>query len=327
MRYLIFNFTVLAALGYLFMASPDQSFANWIGKAPQMFDAARTAGRDSMPGNDPTATAGRALIEAMEPVVEQVLSSSDDAVAEPTLPARFGEPATTTDDLQTVATPADPNPDGARPVTMQDIESIIRGLLDDRSTVGDDHDVVAGVDSPETSANDEAEIIQPRPKQRPTDRSSTGPASGVAASDQSMPTNATPNEGADDGSGVLEIADVSPAVPSTASQEMTDEEIADVSPAVLSTASQEMTDEEIAAAFASLQQAARPDPMPSGAMQSTMMAAAGDGQANGAPVEVKAVTSAPAVESPAFMSPGQRADSLALMVEELQLMYLERTGG
>ena len=59
MRYLIFNFTVLAALGYLFMASPDQSFANWIGKAPQMFNAARTAGRDSMPGNDPTATAGR----------------------------------------------------------------------------------------------------------------------------------------------------------------------------------------------------------------------------------------------------------------------------
>ena len=307
MRYLIFNFTVLAALGYLFMASPDQSFANWIGKAPQMFDAARTAGRDSMPGNDPTATAGRALIEAMEPVVEQVLSSSDDAIAEPTPPAQFAEPATTTDDLQTVATPADPNPDGARPVTMQDIENNIRGLLDDRSTVGDNHDFVVGVNSPETSANDEIKINQPRPKRRPADRSSTGLASGIAASDQSMPANATPNEGADDGSGVLEIADVSPAVPSTASQEM--------------------TDEEIAAAFASLQQAARPDPMPSGATQSMMMAAAGDGQADGAPVEVTAVTSAPAAESPAFMSPGQRADSLALMVEELQLMYLERTGG
>ena len=130
---------------------------------------------------------------------EQVLSSSDDAVAEPTPPAHFGEPATTTDDLQTVATPADPNPNGARPVTMQDIESIIRGLLDDRSTVDDDHDVVAGVDSPETSANDETEIIQPRPKRRPTDRLSTGLASGVAASDKNMPTNATPNEGDDDG--------------------------------------------------------------------------------------------------------------------------------
>ena len=59
-----------------------------------------------------------------------------------------------------------------------------------------------------------------------------------------------------------------------------------------------------------------------------MMAAAGDGQSDGAPVEVTAVKSAPAAaESPAFMSPGQRADSLALMVEELQLMYLERTGG
>ncbi len=35
MRYLIFNVTVLAALGYLFMASPDQSFTSWIGKAPK----------------------------------------------------------------------------------------------------------------------------------------------------------------------------------------------------------------------------------------------------------------------------------------------------
>ena len=214
MRYLIFNVTVLAALGYLFMASPDQSFANWIGKAPQMFDAARTAGRDSMPGNDPTATAGRALIEAMEPVVEQVLSSSHDAVAEPTPPPHFGEPATT-DDLQTVATQADPAPEGAQPVTMQDIESIIRDLLDARSAVGDDQDVGAGVYSPETSANDETEIIQPRPKRRPTDRSSTGLASSVAASDQSMPTDATPNEAADASSGVLDIADTAPAAPST----------------------------------------------------------------------------------------------------------------
>ena len=69
MRYLIFNVTVLAALSYLFMASPDQSFANWIGKAPQMFDAARTAGRDSMIEDDPTATAGSALLKAMEPMV------------------------------------------------------------------------------------------------------------------------------------------------------------------------------------------------------------------------------------------------------------------
>ena len=90
MRYLIFNVTVLAALGYLFMASPDQSFTSWIGKAPQMFDAARTASRDSIPGDDPNATAGRALLAAVEPVVEQILSSSDGA---PVPEARFSEPA------------------------------------------------------------------------------------------------------------------------------------------------------------------------------------------------------------------------------------------
>jgi hypothetical protein len=30
MRFLIFNISVLAALGYLFTASPDQSFSSWI---------------------------------------------------------------------------------------------------------------------------------------------------------------------------------------------------------------------------------------------------------------------------------------------------------
>ena len=307
MRYLIFNVTVLAALGYLFMASPDQSFANWIGKAPQMFDAARTAGRDSMPDNDPTATAGRALFEAMEPAVEKVLSSSDEAVGEQTPPAHFGEP-TTTEHIKTVAVPADSGPDDAQPVTMQDIESIIRDLLDARSAVGDDQDVGAGVDSPETSANDEIEIVQPRPERRPADGSSTGLASSVAASDQSMPTNATPNEAADAGSGVLEIADTAPAAPSTTSQEM--------------------SDEEIAAAFARLQQTARQDSAQSGATQSTEMKAAGDGQVDSAHAEPTALIPEPtAAEAPAFMSPGQRADSLAMMVEELQLMYLERTGG
>ena len=36
MRYLIFNITVLSALGYLFMASPEQSFTSWVGKEQQM---------------------------------------------------------------------------------------------------------------------------------------------------------------------------------------------------------------------------------------------------------------------------------------------------
>jgi hypothetical protein len=307
MRYVIFNVTVLAALGYLFMASPDQSFANWIGKAPQMFDAARMAGRDSMPADDPTATAGRALLEAVEPVVEQVLSSSDDAVTAATPPVRFGEPATT-DDIKTLAAPADPVPDDAQPVTMQDIESIIRDLLDAKLTVGDNQDTGAGFDSPETSTYDETEIVQPLPERRPAERSSTGLALGVAAADPSMPMNVTQNEADDAGSGAVDIADTAPVVPRTASQEM--------------------SDEEIAAAFARLQQAARPDSAPLGATQPPEMVAAGDGRANGTPAEPTAVTSAPAAaESTAFMSPGQRADSLAMMVEELQLMYLERTGG
>ena len=307
MRYLIFNVTVLAALGYLFMASPDQSFTSWIGKAPQMFDAARTASRDSIPGDDPNATAGRALLAAVEPVVEQILSSSDGVVAAPVPAARFGEPATM-EDTKTVGVPADLTPDGGRPVTLQDIESIIRGLVDSRVAVGDDQGARAGFANPDTPAGDETKIVQPKPEHRPADRQSTGLASGVATPDLSMPTKVKSNGAADIASGTMEIGDNGPAAPIAASQDM--------------------SDEEIAAAFALLQQSARPEPAPSVATQQTEILAFGDRQANGDVAKTTAVQAETfPQESPTFMSPSQRADSLALMVEELQLMYLERTGG
>ena len=102
MRYLIFNVTVLAALGYLFMASPDQSFANWIGKAPQMFDAARMAGRGPVADGNPEATAGSALLEAVEPVVDQVLSTSDGMYSEPA-PTDGPSEATPPSDIHAIA--------------------------------------------------------------------------------------------------------------------------------------------------------------------------------------------------------------------------------
>ena len=253
MRYLIFNVTVLAALGYLFMASPDQSFANWIGKAPQMFDAARTAGRDSMPGDDPTSTAGRALLKAVEPVVEQVLSSPDDAITAPAPAARFSQ-SISTDEIQAVDAPADPVPEDARPVTIQNIEGIIRGLLDARVKTGDDQDGSEGIDTPVRPADDEADTVQPQPERRPAVGPSTGLASGAVAPDRSLLTNAAPNEAAEDGSRAVEVADNVPAAPMAVSQEM--------------------TDEDIAAAFAQLQQAARADAAASGGAQSAEMAVA-----------------------------------------------------
>jgi len=273
-----------------------------------MFDAARTAGRDHRSGEDPDATAGHALLEAVEPVVEQALSSSDDADASPAPAARFSQ-SISTDEIQAVDAPADPVPDDARPVTIQDIEGIIRGLLDARVKTGDDQDGSAGVDTPVRLADDEADTVQPQPERRPAVGPSTGLASGAVAPDRSLLTNAAPNEAAEDGSRAVEVADNVPAAPMAVSQEM--------------------TDEDIAAAFAQLQQAARADAAASGGAQSAEMAvAAADSQADGGSSGDRAMTSAPvAPASPTFMSPAQRADSLALMVEELQLMYLERTGG
>ena len=96
-----------------------------------------------------------------------------------------------------------------------------------------------------------------------------------------MPTNATPNEAADAGLGGVDIADTALTAPSAVSKDM--------------------TDEEIAAAFARLQQEARPDPAPSGTTQPKEMAAA-----DGASAEAGVVTSAPVVQaSHAFMSSGK----------------------
>ena len=157
MRYLIFNVTVLAALGYLFMASPDQSFANWIGKAPQMFDAARMAGRGPVADGNPEATAGSALLEAVEPVVDQVLSTSDGMYSEPA-PTDGPSEATPPSDIHAIATQKAPAPDdNAQPVTMQDIESIIRSLLDAKAA--ETGDVAAG--GKPAPAGEEVELVEP----------------------------------------------------------------------------------------------------------------------------------------------------------------------
>ena len=293
MRYLIFNVTVLAALGYLFMASPDQSFANWIGKAPQMFDAARMAGRGPVADGNPEATAGSALLEAVEPVVDQVLSTSDGMYAEPA-PTDGPSEATPPSDIHAIATQKAPAPDdNAQPVTMQDIESIIRSLLDTKAA--ETGDVAAGGEP--ASGGEEVELVEPGPGHRPSGGSPSHAASAEAVPDQTL--QALSGARADD------------AAQSQA-------------------ALQDMNDEEIAAAFEPFRQSASSEPVTPQPWQGAEMAdraAVVPGAGPGAgPAEAGTGTS-PAADIPAFMTPGKRADSLALMVEELQLMYLERTGG
>ncbi|MEC7982408.1 MAG: hypothetical protein VX200_03595 [Pseudomonadota bacterium] len=289
MRYLIFNVTVLAALGYLFMASPDQSFANWIGKAPQMFDAARMAGRGPVADGNPEATAGSALLEAVEPVVDQVLSTSDGMYSEP-VPTDGLSEATPPRDIHAIATQKAPTPDGnAQPVTMQDIESIIRSLLDAKAA--ETGDVAAGgIPAP---AGEEVELVEPAPNHRPSGGSPSHAASAEAAPDQTL--QAQSGAGADDASR---------------------------SQAAL----QDMNDEEIAAAFEPFRQPSGSGPVTPQPGQAAETADLETGLPGVVPGEAGTGTS-PAADTPAFMTPGQRADSLALMVEELQLMYLERTGG
>ena len=161
---------------------PDQSFANWIGKAPQMFDAARMAGRGPVTAGNPEATAGSALLEAVEPVVDQVLSTSDGMYPEP-VPTEGLSEATPPRDIHAIATQKAPTPDGnAQPVTMQDIESIIRSLLDAKAA--ETGDVAAGgIPAP---AGEEVEHVEPAPDHRLSGGSPSHAASAEAAPDQTL---------------------------------------------------------------------------------------------------------------------------------------------
>jgi hypothetical protein len=299
MRYLIFNITVLSALGYLFMASPDQSFTSWLGKAPQMFDAARTAGRDAGAAGDPSETAGTALLEAMEPVIEEVLapkahSAADRATADQIVADRIvadgptaGQVASSRPATEQGAAAVDSD---NQPVTMRDIETMIRALLETRTAPAGTPDAVNAANhrfrqapddgGDKASVENRPAIVDAPPKPVTSELAAAPPAVSVTEPDITGQTAAAGN-----GSGTT-----APAI------------------------SEEMSDADIAAAFAQLQQSATEgDVATAGPAIPEQPGPAGD------------VVAAPA--TPAYMSPGQRADSLALMVEELQLMYLERTGG
>ena len=327
MRYLIFNITVLSALGYLFMASPEQSFTSWISKAPLMYDAAKTAGRDGAAGIDSSETAGTALLEAMEPVVEEVLSSSKPPTPEQ-MPAgsRADAPLVEASNMQTAEAAqldVDAGPD-VEPVTIQDIETIIRTLLETRGgEAGERDDGVA----PTTEASKVVPTatppgISPAAPTAATLREGAAPAT---ASDHQAAVPSSPGPGA--------LAETL-STPSQTSPEAgprigtapSETQLASKAVAPSQAASSDMSDADIAAAFAELQQSAGAQPSQTDPLPSTDMAAFTEAAANG--VSAGNLASLPAAQTaPVFMSPRQRADSLDLMVEELQLMYLERTGG
>lgn len=298
MRYLIFNITVLSALGYLFMASPDQSFTNWLGKTPQMFDAARSAGREAGTDIDPSETAGTALLEAIEPVVEEVLMPSKQPATGADVPKQAAPVQTAAEEAGDAENP---------PVTMRDIETMIRALM--------------AAKEDQTSDQLDSEVVSVPSKQPPEVTAAEAPSQALPAEPDAPAQSASDSTPAPSpvtpGSGIV----VAEAGEQTGS-----------GPAP--SASSEMSDADIAAAFSQLQKSTAPQPVATATAPATDIAVADDaaiGPAGGDPqAAVMAPSSpeaSPQVAPPAFMSPGQRVDSLALMVEELQMMYLERSGG
>jgi hypothetical protein len=333
MRYLIFNITVLSALGYLFMASPDQSFANWLGKTPQMFDAARSAGRDAGTDIDPSETAGTALLEAMEPVVEEMLSASE----QPAAKGAVSEQAAASQPAAKADSDAD-NP----PVTMRDIETLIRALMETKSgQPGDQHggEVAAG---PSTEM-EEAEVSGVRPDvqlanvEAPVDVAPVDVAPVDVAPVDVAPVDVAPVDVAPAIDAPVPLASEPASTPTPAATptvtpdtRIAVAEAAEQPRSPAPAASREMSDAEIAAAFSQLQKSAAPQPaapQPVATEQMPAIDVAAVDEAGMNPGGSTQGEMSPPPAPPAFMTPGQRVDSLALMVEELQLMYLERSGG
>ena len=255
-----------------------------------MFDAARMAGRGLSPTAIPRPPRAVPCLRP-EPVVDQVLSTSDGMYPEP-VPTEGLSEATPPRDIHAIATQKAPTPDGnAQPVTMQDIESIIRSLLDAKAA--ETGDVAAGGEP--ASGGEEVELVEPGPGHRPSGGSPSHATSAEAVPDQTL--QALSGARADD------------AAQSQA-------------------ALQDMNDEEIAAAFEPFRQSASSEPVTPQSGQGAEMAdraagvpGAGPGAGPGVgPAEAGTGTS-PAADIPAFMTPGQRADSLARW-SRLHLMYL-----
>ena len=221
----------------------------------------------------------------------------------------------------------DAGPD-VEPVTIQDIETIIRTLLETRGgEAGERDDGVA----PTTEASKVVPTATP-----PATPPGISPAAPTAATlrEGAAPATASDHQAAvpsSPGPGALAEtlstpSQTSPEAGPRIGTAPSETQLASKAVAPSQAASSDMSDADIAAAFAELQQSAGAQPSQTDPLPSTDMAAFTEAAANG--VSAGNLASLPAAQTaPVFMSPRQRADSLDLMVEELQLMYLERTGG
>jgi len=81
MRYLIFNITVLAALGYLFTAAPNQSFTQWVTSTLDIWGNANNA--EAAIASDSVAESGKTFAKAVAKAASERLGALDDKIADP----------------------------------------------------------------------------------------------------------------------------------------------------------------------------------------------------------------------------------------------------
>ena len=81
MRYLIFNITVLVALGYLFTGAPNQSFTQWITSTLDVWS--NTSSAKTTIASDGVVESGTAFAKAVAKAASDSLEAMDDKTTHP----------------------------------------------------------------------------------------------------------------------------------------------------------------------------------------------------------------------------------------------------
>ena len=128
MRFLIFNITVLAALGFLFTSAPNQSFPQWAAATLDLWaEPDDTTERDNQSGD--VAQSGKRYAKALAQVASDKIKAIDSSAAVPNTAEVDSQVAS---DIQTVA--LDQRQPQAQQMSSESIRDLIISVIDEQKT-------------------------------------------------------------------------------------------------------------------------------------------------------------------------------------------------
>ena len=128
MRFLIFNITVLAALGFLFTSAPNQSFPQWAAATLDLWaEPNETTERDNQSGD--VAQSGKRFAKVLAQVASDKIKAIDSSTAAPNTAEAERQVAS---DIQTVSLDEPQPKPQAQQMSSQAIRDLIVSVIDEQ---------------------------------------------------------------------------------------------------------------------------------------------------------------------------------------------------